>query len=313
MKKYLIYGNCQTVIIKQLLEQNPEFNSTYEQIELKVVHLMSENDLDDLEKAVSETDIFVHQNISDNYKGIPQLGTNYLKTKLKTESKSISIPVSFFTGYNPEMVYIKDRNNVTVVSDFSDYHDFNLIKLFDSGVSPDEAAKIIQDVNFFTPRYILSNLHYSIAELERREANIDIKISNFLRKYHRNHKLFHTINHPAKVVLNYISNEILNLIGCSAVATESLFNDNEEVLDTTTFPIYPAIARQLNLAFSSKSEYKLKSNLYSLEEGIAKFFEFYEANRSLIQLNINKHQQNFSVYGSDRLRSDARNMSMLVK
>ena len=102
MKKCFIYGNCQTRIIKDLLEKNENFTSTYQISDIRMVHLLTEKDIPQLQETVTSTDLFIHQNISDNYRGFEELGTNYLRSKTKANCQIVSVPVSYLAGYNPE-------------------------------------------------------------------------------------------------------------------------------------------------------------------------------------------------------------------
>ena len=67
-----------------------------------------------------------------------------MKSKTKLTCQSISVPVSYFTGYNPELIYFKNRQNNHCEWEFSDYHDFHILNLFYQQKKPSEIVDTIQ-------------------------------------------------------------------------------------------------------------------------------------------------------------------------
>ncbi|VEP13896.1 Tetratricopeptide repeat protein [Hyella patelloides LEGE 07179] len=291
MKNCLIYGNCQIEPLREILETHSNFASNYQFIQLQPVHLLQKSNLEDLKSKIAKTDLFIHQLVSDDYQGIEQLGTNYLCSRLPSNSQKIAIPGAYFTGYHPAIINLKDGDG-NKINEPCDYHDVNLLYLFDRGKTVSEAVALIQQDDFYQPEYVLKNLEITLNELRRREQDLDICISDFISQNYRKQKLFHTINHPDITILNYLAECILNLLELPVNNQPKHLN---EVLDFTDFPIYPSVAQALKLDFDIKPQYRIKGETLSLKQTVELFFDFYAENRELVKLNIIQHQEKYAV------------------
>ena len=290
MKNCLLYGNCQIEPLQYILKNNSNFVSNYQFIDLEPVHLLTESDVEDLETKIARTDLFIYQLVSDNYQGIKQLGTNYLCDRLANKGKTIAIPGAYFTGYHPATINLKDGEG-NKITEPCDYHDVNLLYLFDKGKTVAETINIIQKEDFYQPQYIFDNLAETLDELRRRETELDLNISDFIAQNYQQQKLFHTINHPGAVLLNYLADRILELLELPV----SKQNPDYEVLDFTAFPIYPSVAKALKLDFTIKPQYRIKGEILSLQQAVELFFDFYQDNRELVRLNIIQQQEKYAV------------------
>ena len=290
MKNCLLYGNCQIEPLQYILKNNSNFASNYQFIELEPVHLLTENDVEDLETKIARTDLFIYQLVSDNYQGIEQFGTDFLCNSLPSEAKKIAIPGAYFTGYHPATINLKDGEG-NKITEPCDYHDVNLLYLFDRGKTVTETIAIIQEVDFYQAEYVFNNLQATLDELRRRETELDISISDFIIQNYQKQKLLHTINHPGVVLLNYLADEILELL--ELPRSDKI--PDYEVLDFTAFPIYPSVAKALKLDFEITPQYRIKGETLSLKQAVELFFNFYRNNRELVKLNIIQHQEKYAV------------------
>ncbi|ELS03187.1 tetratricopeptide repeat protein [Xenococcus sp. PCC 7305] len=290
MKKCLIYGNCQIKPLREILQSNTNFQNQYQFIELEPVHLLDKSDVADLEAKIFQTDLFIHQLVSDNYQEIEQFGTNYLRKNLPSSSKVIAIPGAYFTGYHPAIISFKNEEG-NKSNEPCDYHDVNLLYLFDRGKTVNETISLIQQANFYQPQYVINNVINTLNELRRREVELDITISDFIEKNYRRQKLFHTINHPGNTVLNYLANSILKLLDLPPNSQEF----QSEILDFTRFPIYPSVAQALKLNFDFDSEYCIQGEILNLQQTVELFFNFYNDNQELVKLNILQNQDKYAI------------------
>lgn len=290
MKNCLLYGNCQIEPLQDLLKSNINFANNYHFIDLDPVHLLTTRNVGDLEAKIAKTDLFIYQLVSDDYQGIEQFGTNYLCANLPSEAKSIAIPGAYFTGYHPATINLKDGEG-NKITEPCDYHDVNLLYLFDLGKTVTETIDLIQQADFYQSEYVLNNLDITLNELRRREEDLDISISDFIEQNYRQAKLFHTINHPGVGVLTYLANRILESL---ELATEPNLPQSE-VLNFTAFPIYPSVAKALKLDFVTKPQYTIKGETFNLKQAVELFFDFYAENRELVKLNIIQHQEKYAV------------------
>jgi Polysaccharide biosynthesis enzyme WcbI/Domain of unknown function (DUF4214) len=271
--------------LKRCLETNPIFNSSYQSLQLECFWL-TEDDIPRLEGCAKSIDLFIHQPISDNYKGIYQLSTRYLRSLLRPEARAISIPVSYFAGYNPEMIYLKDKAGSNVDGPFM-YHDKNILKLYAQGKSISETVDTLYQGNIYPPDYVLVNLDATIAELRQREANLDIKIADFIQHNYHTSRLFHTINHPGVSVIAQITKAILNLLEIPLDLPSLDAFCQHEVLDAVYFPIYPSVAQSLGLNFPLEPNYYFHQFVHP-QDAIAHFFSFYDQNSDIVEYNLSR-------------------------
>ena len=295
MKKCLIYGNCQTEYIKNRLIQNSDFSNIYSQVFTKKVHRIKPEEIPDLEAMISEVDLFIHQPVSDNYRKMPSLGTNYLKSQLKPDCKVISFPVAYFTGYYPEMIYLKSLNNQPIKGDIYNYHDFNILSGFYQGKNVENIISSIFDESFYSPYYIKNNFHLTVGELAKRETSLDIKISQFITNNYKIINLFNTINHPNHPIIGYVINRILEILGFSTQYSESELVSNQHTIEYNNyFPIYPSVQKILNIEFDSKLVYKFQNTTYSVYDAVRKLYNFYDSNQDLVEFNVENKWEQFS-------------------
>jgi len=262
MKKCLVYGNCQAAAVKTYLQKNSTVASAYRFVDVKPVHLLSKIDIPFLNQVISEIDLMIYQPVSDNYKGIYQLSTRYLKDKLKSDCQVISFPVVYFTGYNPEVIYLKDLNG-TVISEPFAYHDVNILRLFAQGKSVRDIVTIIQSDEFYNSSFVKKQLNNTISNLNVRENEIDQRLSPFIQDNFRNERLFHVFNHPSKTILSFIANLILERLGIK----DRSFNisSNADILSKNSLPIYPSIIKYLKIQFPCTSDYRFENINYTAE------------------------------------------------
>jgi hypothetical protein len=284
MKKCFIYGNCQTKPIRDFLNMNSDFLSTYESSYLECF-LLSENDVPNLEKLASEADLFIYQPVSEDYKAIGRLSTHHLKTLLKRGCQVIAIPVAYFTGYNPEAIYLGSEFEGPFIT-----HDRNILMLYSQGKSVQETANLIQSLDFYQSIYVENNVEATLNQLKRREPDLDVKLTEFIRSNYKKARLFHTMNHPSSIVIAYVANSILNLLGIKS-ERDALANFYRfEVLDYLYFPIYPSVAHHLKLSFPCQPQYYF-NGVFSIKDAIEKFFIFYDQNPEAVERGFSKITQ----------------------
>lgn len=284
MKKCLVYGNCQAIALKGFLSRNPAFAQSYELLDCKPVHLLTRADLPSLAALLSEVDLLIHQPISDNYRGIPQLSSRYLRSQLKPEALAISFSVAYFSGYNPEMVSPK-VNGVTLSEPFN-YHDINLMGLYLEGKTVSETLSLIRREDFYSLAQAEQSLAQTFTNLEQRERLLDIRLAPFIRRYFKQMRLFYTFNHPSSAVLAHIANQVFEALELGANFFD-LFSQ-AEILDRSYFPIYPALQRLLKLEFESPEAYQLEKQPYAPEAAVELYFRAYEQQHGLIVDYLNQ-------------------------
>lgn len=289
-KKCLVYGNCQSSILSRILCANPEFSLNYEIVKFKPVFKIQKADLENLKSIIQEIDLFIYQPVRSGYRGIEELGTEFLKNLLKPHSLSISFHSLYFNSYNPEIIYVSKPNSINddrvFVGPFGDYHNKNIIDMFIRGCQVKDVIKFLNDPEAFDTLSIQEDLKSSIDELEKRECkfSIDIKIASYIRHNYQLKRLLWTMNHPSNNILFYCASNILKRLG---------FLDNQnflmkrliatEFLGGTYFSIHPAIYRGLELEFPNLKFNFIKENRISVNDTVNMFFNFYDKNSQVIE------------------------------
>lgn len=281
MKKCIVYGNCQAMAIRSFLSRHPEVKDKYEFVDIKPVHLLSQNDVSDLEEAVRAIDLFIFQPVSDNYRNLPSLSTNYLSNLTKKSCKKISFPTAYFTGYNPEITYLKGHSGI-VKNDPFPYHDINILRLYANAKSSDYIVRNIQEESFYDEKYILENCQETISKLKERESNLTIKLSGYIERNFRKAKLFHSFNHPSADLLEYLFTSIVRLCEIEVSTKFSDLFANADVLGQSSFPAYKATQEILSLQFQENTAYRINHESFSIEDVVLKYVTYYENNKNMI-------------------------------
>ena len=195
---------------------------------------------------------------------------------MKANSQIISIPIAYFTGYNPELFYLKNQEGDVIAEPFP-YHDRNILALYSQGETVQAAIQSIQAEHFYTADYCQNNLEQTLANLALREDEqaLDVQLSGFIREYFKSYRLFHTFDHPSVAIIEFIADSILKLLGVRFQSDPNSFFNRSEMLDDYAFPIYPALSKHLKLEFASSLQYRCAFKVLKPEAVIQQFFKFY--------------------------------------
>lgn len=258
----VIYGNCHTVPIRQILELSKEFNDTYGFYPLKTICEMKECGGIGLESRVYERcELFIHQCIREgNLYGMQYASKNLLR-KLPARSKVIGIPNLYRLPrfLFPQVDYDKDASGVRWESynyfPFRDkYIDANYKKM-----SVSQICEMIRDDLLIKKEDILIEQDKFWTKVETREEEWDIKIVGYLKDNMREKRLFYDPNHPCNDILKYIALKILSILRMDAGVLET---DGILKLDTLEIPIYEAVCSALKLQY--RTNYIRKNNRLNL-------------------------------------------------
>ena len=135
---------------------------------------------------------------------------------------------------------------------------------------------VINDDNLYSKTLSENFCFKSIKDLRKREeeSNIDIKVSEYIRKNYMKEKLFNQFNHPKRVIFEFLTKSILERIGINNVVSLSSIG----YLDGTSTPIYPSTLKNLELEFDEIGNDKLYFGIggeIKQEDVVSKFYELY--------------------------------------
>lgn len=224
------------------------------------------DDAEEIRTLIKSSDIVVYMPI--NNKSFFGYDSDDIRNVVRNNGGiDIRIPVPFFQGYWPESSFVRKDGFTSKIDGMlldSDnpinlhYFDLVILNSLLLGIDDD-----FHDKDFFDFYFVQELCKRSIQELYRRESidNIDVKVATFIEENYQEEKLFYTINHPGKKIIEYICHEIIkNIIG---------YSDNELEVDTSwvshqDYPIYKSVTKMFN--FDTDGIYKISGKCFSRTE-----------------------------------------------
>lgn len=285
--KYSFYGNCQLENICRLLNNSKQFRGIYEYIPVKAVHELEKLDLKIVTKSFKEIDLLLYQAVSPSFKNGPEFASDNIIQYLKPSCKKILIPSLFFNPYFPDFHEVNiDKYGLLTTSFLCNYQDLNILYGFINNISETKLYKIYSNINFYEKPFCQETLSNAFLSMREREAsnNVDIKISDFIEQNFKKFKLFNSQNHPKPIIMQYVIDKIIHLLGLeiSITATKTL-------LDGLEYHIHPSIHKNLELTFDNKIEFiTLAGNIDNYRRIIHLFYLAYQ------NIDINYLKQAFA-------------------
>jgi hypothetical protein len=214
--KILFYGNCQVEAIYRTLNLNSNKYETH------VVMCHEANNNLEQERYFTNLlqimDIIITQPISDDYLGKEYVSTSYVVSHCKPDCKVIILPSYHFK------FYYFDCNYNRKLPGPADYHYANMIECYKQGKSHDYYLEhYINNPHLKSKEELEKIADECITELDNRYNNsqkykiinanvVTIPICKFIQENYKQTLLFHTINHPTKVLFHHVCHEILNIL-----------------------------------------------------------------------------------------------------
>lgn len=212
MKKVMIYGNCHTSRIIIYLQNCKEFNSLYEIIPIPPIQVIYKDQnvvLDEL--PFDKCDIFIHQSIRENNRYGKEFSSIEIIKRLKSNCQIISIPNLYHMPMYMFPQYVEKKEFV-----FKDTTCFFRDKILDDIYARNgtlkEAVQIYCNTNLYSDMYLETLWLAFLEKVKKRELEWDIKISDYLLENQNKH-LFYDPNHPTNMLLDHISDCLLEKLG----------------------------------------------------------------------------------------------------
>ena len=287
--KIVLIANCQARPISSILRNH--YNAIVD--EPIIVHLAKDDDAAECLSILNSADYIISQFISKTYP------CNFVRSesiKEKFGEKVILIPNLYYRGYNPDLRGIRLKGKGVLSGPLGDYHSQIFVDAWLRNDSPLEALQHYNSMTYWRDHYgdVASK---SLEELKRRESDLDIKITNFIRRHQADKHLFYTYNHPSRVLLLRLVKRIAKRLGLEP--NDTIADNNREPLGRLRAPIHPFTQHQLGLTFKGPDQYQGNDpdqpmshfEYYSPEKMIEAFFKLYNQHAEDIgqyALNINR-------------------------
>lgn len=254
----IVYGNCHTSIISQMLEASPEFIKRYYIYPTeRIQNITDPKDL--YQDCYSQCDVFIHQSIRLNNRYGEDYASERIIARLKPGCRVIAIPnvyhlpLCFFPQYHdgPELK-IKDVMHCTTFffrDSIIDKHLKRVRGLF--GLYKRVKADY-RDSEYFDNNGIVESFNQFIDKVRKREDAWDIKVSQFILDNYQQHQLFYDPNHPTNYYLSYVTDELLKML----VEREKGSNRDleiKETLENIEYPMCQSVITALGLQWKENS------------------------------------------------------------
>jgi len=214
----IVYGNCQSQLIVQILAESREFKKKYLLLKLPPVHYDSCYNVCDYIKCsgvLGECRLFIAQAVKEKPK-FKRFSTDYLHENLSEECKTILIPDLYFRGYFPDAYDLPHDERVLPVF-------FGTTGLFaygyrtvDKGIAENKTAQdIIRSVcndQLYSEDFCRCRIEEELREYDHREdeRKLDVRMHDYLSENYDKKLLFHSFHHPDIDVLVKLCNRILD-------------------------------------------------------------------------------------------------------
>lgn len=268
-KQFTVCGNCQALPLGQLLSNNKEFSEQYEFVPFpKPIFMLKEQDLDEVKVFLSKMDLFVFQQVGNAFG--EHFSSEAMLSYTKSACKRLSFPSIYFTGYTPDLVYL--RKSGASVNHYSDYHDAALVNFYleDAQTAHAKYQAALNDPNYLSEQQILTNATNSLNELKKREEGVDVTISDFIEEKWLEDLLFFSFNHPSRRVLVEVARRLLSRMNINNLDIPG----NYEFLRESIVPIHRSIRNLIKNPITE--EIKIQGKSQSVVEFARAHLNIYE-------------------------------------
>lgn len=246
--KIAVVGNCQARPLSAALTNLAPAVTISGTV---IVHLVNDAQIEEYAPILAGSDLIFAQRVADNY---PCAFVRTDNLKRQYGSKVVSWPNLYFSGYNPELFYLKDPDRRNTNGPLGEYHVREVRDTWCQGKSVSEAVNSMTDLAFQEQQY--SGVpDESIRDLAAREKDTDVKISEWVSQRRWDRQLFLTFNHPSNHALYKTARLLLNFAGVSMSETYAT-GGLKEPLGKILCPINPYIRAKYGLHLSQQDSYR---------------------------------------------------------
>jgi hypothetical protein len=267
MINILFYGNCQIGAIYQTLNLNINKFKIY-----NIPCWTTNYDKQTFTDIVNKCDIIVTQPINDNYRDVDFLSTSYIIANSKTYSKIIICDSCHFDFYYFDLSY--KHFNEKLVQQPIDYHYNKLIECYSKNLPIETYInEYINNIELKTCEELETIATNSLNELQKRyiinvnKYNNNSRIScisthDFIKNNYKEKLLFYSMNHPTNFVIQYICEEIINIL-----LFPNTINYTIDILSSPKCILYKCIQKNVNFNIDNHKPSTLdKQNIYEISQ-----------------------------------------------
>ena len=252
--------------------------------EIIIVHLAKDSEAETFDTCLERADVVISQHIQDQY---PCAFVRTSALRQRVGKRLITIPNIFYRGYTPDLRYLRLRARGTLKGPLGDYHSSILLNAWKEGENQESALERYNNIDLWAEQYS-TIAEQSLAELQKRELELDIQISDCISAMQSHQQLFYSFNHPSKAMIKILADRIAEHLNLSSKPEgKASVQAMREPLDRIQIPLHSFTREDLKLEFpgpdcfqgESMQPGKRRPVPYQLPELTNHFFEHYNSQR----------------------------------
>ena len=241
----VLVGNCQAFpLLLGLLKELPQASINY----CNSVHLATAAEVARLHQALPKADVLVTHRVQPGYRNNIGLDSATLNALLPPSARCLVLPNLHYEGQLPWCGYGQDPDGrlaaMEADSPLGPYQDFLAMAASGLGLDAEDL------LNKPCPEGVAALLQIahqsSLAELQSREAQCNVQLSDWIAEHHRHLPIGHTINHPTQAYLHELLLRLIGQLDPEHQLGRDPF-DSQDHLGSLSLPIHPWVHQALNL------------------------------------------------------------------
>jgi hypothetical protein len=205
--RFAVVANCQARPVADLLMK---LSAGLEICGMIITHLASaETAVADL-AVLRSADLIFAQFVTDQYHAA-HLATSRLRHEFG--ARLVSWPNIFFRGQCPDLSYAAATGTPRLQGPLREYHLRSVYECWRNRTSQQSCMAMLRQTDPDYPPVLEEIAGKSLAELQLREASLDVGIADIIQEHWRHRRLFFTFNHPALYLLAEIASRLLKMVG----------------------------------------------------------------------------------------------------
>lgn len=155
--------------------------------------------------------------------------------------------------------------------------EFNITAMVKRGKSTEDIVKCLSAEDFYTEKQVIKNRNICFKLVQIAEKNIDIKIGDYLQDRFQTELVYQNCFHTNKYVIWEYVKRIMNHIGVEVEELGELIEDTPLYIHHGgDVPIYPSVAKHLNLSFINEdTKYEIMTENGIVEMTFQEYVSYY--------------------------------------
>ncbi|MGK2876971.1 MAG: WcbI family polysaccharide biosynthesis putative acetyltransferase [Solirubrobacterales bacterium] len=295
-KLVVVLGNCQAEPLGRMLQSDPAFAEEFQFVETPPVHAIRPGYIAPFLKLLERADVILTQSVRDDYRGLP-IGTNQLLRNVREGAQVITYPVLYYEGLYPFQVYLRHSGDISEVAPLTRYADVRTISFAARGLTDNQAVEEFKSFRP-TPDSILSVHETSIAQLNARESELDIRVATELADWKYPSPSFFTVNHPSNHVILAVARQVRAQLGFDTPETLELkFSSLPDPLAETKTPIERCTKLALGISYGDEDSWSVGAKTYGRDEVVRTHMAWLRANPAFVRSGVSRHAERIGLLG----------------